>query len=386
MLEQEIKAVYQRMADSDQPPSRVSLQAAGRRGRASLRWRRAGVAVTPLLAAGAVLAVVLPANLLDGAPGGSEQTTTGAAPEYFSALRPYAALGSLPGGASFNLEFLEPSEEVLESGGWWAFTAYAASTDCRMTRGVLACPRAEPPMMSRVRGPARRWVAEVHGHAAYWANTSAEAVRQGPHGLRTVPLHLASGSLVWQYARGGWALLSAPSLRDALLEADGVRFGPDVSAPVRFPSQLVGVPADWRVNQLTAQRWDGVLYASAYQITVGRVEAAPVGLAPDSGSSPTPEFVTLPLGAPGSKLGCGTGGRDARLVISTKSTVINGYKVWLSVNEVQPKYTLCADDADGLYVSVGVGDRAPLSPADLFGQHVRLLGTDPANWTTQPIG
>jgi hypothetical protein len=40
-----------------------------------------------------------------------------------------------------------------------------------------------------------------------------------------------------------------------------------------------------------------------------------------------------------------------------------------------------------LALSINVqGAHPPISVASLFGDHLRLLGTNPANWTTKPIG
>ena len=66
--------------------------------------------------------------------------------------------------------------------------------------------------------------------------------------------------------------------------------------------------------------------------------------------------------------------------------MIDGYPVTLGGDKkFWPQEELCAADADGLLVWIAVGARPTISPADLFGDHLRLLGPDPAHWTTQPI-
>ena len=48
---------------------------------------------------------------------------------------------------------------------------------------------------------------------------------------------------------------------------------------------------------------------------------------------------------------------------------------------------LCAANADGLALYIGQhGAHPPISVASLFRDHLRLLGANPANWTTKPIG
>src|SRR5215472_6555164 len=89
MLEPDIRDVYQRMADVDLPPSRISIPEASRRGRAQLRMRRAGAISTPLFAAGAVLAIALSGVLVQTDSAGLNVAgSRGAAPRYFDPLRP----------------------------------------------------------------------------------------------------------------------------------------------------------------------------------------------------------------------------------------------------------------------------------------------------------
>jgi hypothetical protein len=51
----------------------------------------------------------------------------------------------------------------------------------------------------------------------------------------------------------------------------------------------------------------------------------------------------------------------------------------------EPEQEVCASDAAGLLVRVSVvGRRPPLTAAQVFGR-LKLLGPDPAHWTTQPL-
>ena len=59
MSESQVRALFTAIASSEPDASQVDTQLAHRRGRARLRWRRAGVAGAPLVAAAAVAAVAL---------------------------------------------------------------------------------------------------------------------------------------------------------------------------------------------------------------------------------------------------------------------------------------------------------------------------------------
>ncbi len=61
--------LFERQASTDQPPSLVSISAICSRGRARLRWRRAGVVGSPLLAVGVVLGLALGGAVPSARPG-----------------------------------------------------------------------------------------------------------------------------------------------------------------------------------------------------------------------------------------------------------------------------------------------------------------------------
>jgi hypothetical protein len=56
MIESQVRALFNQIADAEPGPSRVDIQLARRGGRARLRWRRACVAGTSVLATAAVAA------------------------------------------------------------------------------------------------------------------------------------------------------------------------------------------------------------------------------------------------------------------------------------------------------------------------------------------
>jgi hypothetical protein len=48
---------------------------------------------------------------------------------------------------------------------------------------------------------------------------------------------------------------------------------------------------------------------------------------------------------------------------------------------------LCGAHADGLWFDIQVfGAHPSIGVVSLFRDHMRLLGTNPANWTTRPVG
>jgi hypothetical protein len=52
-----------------------------------------------------------------------------------------------------------------------------------------------------------------------------------------------------------------------------------------------------------------------------------------------------------------------------------------------PRQELCAAHAGGFAVSIiQYGPRPAIGVASLFRDHLRLLGTNPANWTSNPLG
>ena len=216
----------------------------------------------------------------------------------------------------------------------------------------------------------------IRGHRAFWAD---------PY-------------LVWQYARGGWAGLLLPTSyispklsnavkreavkREAVKIAGHVRYGA-ATPPLVFAAQLTGLPSRWRVGSVYYQPDGGVLRASRFALTTGT---------PDLGADGGLEFqtnlpsFTIDPATPYSNF-CG----------QPASEIINGYRVVVTHQDggtalgggtaLPPSQGLCAAIADGLSLSIGQqGAHPPISVASLFRDHLRLLGANPANWTTKPVG
>lgn len=349
MLEDDIKALYERMATADQPPSKISIPGAGRTGRARLNRRRASAAA-PLLAAVAVIAIALTGAIPGGTRGNPPASGTQRAPRNFSVLVPYARFGWLPGKAQPS-DQLSQTAELIATGGDTDLSVQAEGT-CRVARHALTCP-SDPGVTPVALG---RPVAEIDGHPAYWDASPGYGQN--------------FGALAWQYANGGWAVLSATTERLGVKIADHVRFGYAGEPGIRFGVQLRDVPADWQVNWVETLTLHGIMYASSYGITAGHVRTNPI----------------FPVHSPTMYVGPHMGGLCRRGIVDhSKHEVINGYKVVVGTSEVMQGPALCASDAAGSSVSIFTRPHPTLSPVSIFAHHLRLLGSNPANWTTKPI-
>jgi hypothetical protein len=305
MLEEDIKSLYDRMADMEQPPSSISIPGARRTGRVRLTRRRATAVATPVLAAAAVIAIALTTSVqggLDGTIQGGlhEPLPTGSAqpaPQHFNPLRPYARFGWLPPHSPPGDGEVISQGEMSLGNPSGAFLALYAAGACHLAGHTLNCSP------SGNRYPLGRNIAHGDGHPAYWT---------APQEARSPLPGTSPGQLAWQYSVGGWAVLDyvasghASAINDAVKIADHVRFG-----------------------YKNACR--GLIYAH-----------------------PKPE-------------------------------VINGYQVVLGTEKTWPNQELCADNAAGTFVWIAIGAHSTLSPASIFAHHLRLLGSNPAKWTTKPI-
>ncbi len=374
MSEPQIRALFTEIADAEPARSPVDIQLARSRGRARLRWRRACMAGTSVLAAVAavVLAVSLGAVRLGSGPASGP-----AAPRQFNPLVPYLSFGWLPAGNSLLAGGVRPEVTYLTAGrnidsnATWNIEVYAAG-QCHLSSpaGKLRCStEALGGLTAQISGRAPA----VRGHRAFWA---------GPY-------------LVWQYARGGWAGLLLPlkydnprvtsaarheAQREAVRIAAHVQYGMAAS-PLMFPVQLAHLPSQWRVSSVYYLPDAGMLRASRFALGTGTPD-----LGADGGleyQTSLPDVLVNPSTPRNSS--CGKGA----------SEIINGYRVVLThqvLRSVTGRATtnsqsLCAGHADGLALFIGQhGSHFPISVARLFRDHLRLLGANPANWTTKPIG
>jgi hypothetical protein len=354
-------------AVTEEPPSRVDVEFARGRARRKLRWRRVSLAGA---SAAAVAAVVVAAVAVPGshgaAPGRGRAPEAHAqviAPRQFSLVSPYAAFGWLPPGESLDGGTLAPSNVYLTAGpgSSWALTVYTAGF-CNLTsaqvlhrlaqneRPQLVCSDSNSGAVYPVTGVA---AGQVDGHTAFWT--------------------AKHGHLVWQYAPHAWASLAPPMhalTRTVIRVASDISYGA-TGSPVEYPAQLFNVPAGWMLGYVYFAADAGVLRASQYSLTGPGV------------SVPTPFFTTDPATA-SSSCYFYPGGQSAH-------QTINGYRVTVNhlpaSNGNAPVQQVCAADADGLFVFVSTyGRHASPDAINIFRRHMRLLGTNPADWTTEPLG
>jgi hypothetical protein len=354
-----------------EPPRRVTVEAVRRRvvrRRAVMAAATAAVAVAVAFAVGAAL-------FRPAAP----PTAGPAAPRQFSPLIPYLSFGWLPagdklvaGGTGRKVMYLI-ARPKLDARSEWNLSVYAAG---RCT--LVAAPRrltcsAGPATQIRGRAPA------VRGHRAFWASSG-------------------DSSLVWEYARGGWATLYLPFpydnpllhnaakreaiRRDAVKVARHVRYGAP-TPPLVFPAQLTGLPSQWRVSSVYYLPDAGVLRASRYTLNA----AAAGSVTSDAGlqfQNNLPWVEIDPVTSRHNPCFYYPDRKNSR----GKSTreIINGYRVIVSQLD-HDRHQICAPNARGLAVLIAeIGPHPALSPASLFRHHLRLLGTNPANWARKPIG
>jgi hypothetical protein len=354
-------------AATEEPPSRVDVELARSRGRRKLWWRRASLAGA---SAAAVVAVAVAAVAVPGshvaAPGRGKAPEAHAqiiVPRQFSLVSPYAAFGWLPPGDSLDGGTLSPTNVYLTAGPGpsWALTVFSPGfcnlTSVQVLRQLgrhmhpqIVCSDSDSGSVYPVTTVA---AAQVDGHTAFW---TAKHVY-----------------LIWQYAHGAWASLEpsrSAAAGTAIKVASEVSYG-TVGSPVEYPAQLVNMPAGWTIAYVHFAADSGVLRASEYQLT---------GTGPGADS---PAMTTDPA-TPASSCYYYPGGQ------STRQT-INGYQV--TVNHLPapkgsvPTQQVCAPDADGLMVFVSTyGRHASPNAISIFRRHLRLLGTNPAGWTTEPLG
>jgi hypothetical protein len=371
MIEDQVRALFTGIADGEPAPSRVDTGLAHRRGMARLRWRRAGLACAPVLAAAAVAAVALAVGAAPFRPGPAPAARPPAvAPSQFNPLVPYASFGWLPPGDSvlsgttyrpLTGQVAGPSQGKHR----WALSLYPAGY-CRLTAAArgLACTLGPAVHQTwRIIAPAPA----VVGHRAFWADPDGGGVSY----------------LVWQYAKGGWAtlgMLNQPGTARhglAVKIADHVRYGAHAAPPLAFPARVTGLPAGWRVAGVSYIPDGAVSRVTQYLMTISFRSLIQFPF-----NVPTVGLPEFRFGLAGPHGSCPSVRQSTAV-----HKVIDGYRVILGQATRLPfAQWLCAPDADGLQVAIGTIERPFLSLPDLFAHHLHLLGTNPANWARTPSG
>jgi hypothetical protein len=280
-------------------------------------------------------------------------------PRKFNPLIPYAAFGWLPRGESLDGGQIAATNAYLTAGprNAWALTVFGVGRcDRSSTQLLTGLRRHRQPLlnctMSSSSGAAYHVTGKappVDGHLAFWTT--------------------GHGYLVWEYARGSWAALAPPGHGAAgvtIKVADHVRYDVATKPSIEFAAQLTGLPAAWRVDYVYFVRDAGVLRASQYTLS----------------GPPSPNFTVDPATRSSSCYFYPHGQSVHR--------VIDGYRV--TVNHFPassgspPEQQVCAPDADGLAVFISsFGKHAGPNAVSIFASHMRLLGTNPADWTTDPV-
>jgi hypothetical protein len=362
-----------------------------RRRPAGGRWRQWPWAAPVAAAAAVALVISLAVSVSNGLfgtqrPAGPAHLPT--APRQFSPLIQNVSFGWLPAGESLIQGGVRRTEVYLAAGrppndDNWDLDVYARG-QCHLTgRAFVQFPngpvRAIPRIPPSARGlkcstqallPFSGRAPAVRGHSAFWAGP-------GPN-------------LVWQYARGGWAELQIPlpdlsalrhdtvTQRETIKIAGHLRLG--AAQPLLFPAQFTGLTSQWRIRDVHYWADSGVLRADSYVLTTGTSRFFPhVG---DLGVWANAPYVQI---GPAIRASTCTPHDPA-----TKNTseIINGYRVVVKRMTAGglPEQELCAAHADGLQLSITeFGPHPTIGVASLF-KHLRLLGTNPANWTNNPIG
>jgi hypothetical protein len=357
----------------DQPES--AIPPARRRGGRLTRWRRAGTAGLSVLAVAAV--AVLTVGTGPARPAAVTAPDGPAALRHFNPLVPDISFGWLPAGQKLVAGDNRPELQALIAArhSWtdrsvWDLSVYASGQchlDGQITQLTCSTPALEG-LVATITRPAPA----IRGHRAFWA---------GPY-------------LIWRYARGGWAALALPYPADiprlatpaqirkarhqARRIAAHVRYGA-ATPRLLFPVQLRDLPRKWRVGSVFYLPQGSVFRAERFALTAGNPN-----LGADGGleyQRNLPYFSTIDPAA-------ATHRRFCYRYPGSVVKVINGHRVILShrFSGALASQDLCAAHAAGLNIFISeFGAHPPVSLANLFGVHLRLLGTRPAHWTSKPV-
>jgi len=389
MLEQSLRKLFEQQAEAEPPPGRITVADVLRQGRLRRRWHRIGAVGAPVFAAVAVAAIAL-----TGAPGGSHghsgPQTRGYGKLSGGAFDPsYLAInfGWLPAGAVVTGGEITPGVEALSAlmpdGDQWAVGVYARNV-CHVTktRRFECLPVVNSPtlVLSTTlsvggHGPL------VDGHQSLWL----EGGLSRPAGPGRPALDNGT-ILAWQYAPGAWTLVQhLSSQRDAATAARiarAVEYGQHV--PVRFASRFTSLPHDWRISAMVLTRKQGLNFASTYTLASPRriKPGAPVFAA--SRDEPL-----ISIGPANSANRCGLNPH-----IPVRHVTIHGYPFTtqrFTLLGPGGKFNLvmsdlCGNHVDGLLVWVAeVTVGGPTFPPSDVMQRLQLLGTNPADWVTNPL-
>jgi hypothetical protein len=368
MDEQGARALLDQVSATPAPPSAVDIGLARRRGRSRLRRRRWGTALAPVVAAAAVAGIVLGTGALTSGTGGGHHGSPRPVspivpPHRFNPLRPYATFGWLPPGVPHAADITQslPTEQSVLTGslqtGEYLLTVWAPGTcDRDPAQLARALQHHRHPQLNCMQTPS--------------SGSLVQVISQAPP-VRGRPAFWMRGRLLaWEYAPHAWVTLQvyrlgAPAPAAAIRHrvATSVRYG-DPNAPgPRFPYQLTGIPASW---QVTSVHW------KAKNLLGKDLSAGLIG-----------QLLVTP------------GKGKCWLAPGSQPVTLNGVKAVLTVFHqpgARSYQALCVPESSGLSVQFLLfrahGEHGyPFGgAAQLFLHHLHLLGPDPANWTSHPLG
>jgi hypothetical protein len=376
------RALLERLSATEQPPSRVDIGLARQRGSTLLRRRRWTLAGAPLLAAGAVVALVLAIGAITGGggPGTPPVPSASALRHPFNPLAPYAAFGWLPKGVPHNVNSTGATLAQLQlavgsaAEGQFSLTAWASGAcnlDAAQVRANLR--RQDHPMLN-CEDATTGWGANLF--------RPAPAVRGRP------AFWFYGHMLAWEYAQHAWATLyvsrhGTPVPAATIVKvAAHVRFAATAKPAVKFPFQLTGLPASWRVLSVAGWRAtaDGLLASTSHELgsttAVGHEDGPATGTIGQIVITPGKGSCTFFRGS------------SKRVVLNGVTAIVTDFPG----RGARPYQGLCIRETNGLYVHFlefpepGHAGFAFGGVTGVFLHHLRLLGADPANWTTRPIG
>ena len=381
------RALMERLSVTDLPPSLVDIGLARRHGARRLRWRRWGLAGAPLVAAAAVVAVILGAEAITSpgggrGPGGQPAPPVVSAHAQFNPLAPYAAFGWLPKGdrRGLNSPASTPSLLQLTAGtpakGQFMLSVWAPG----------ACSLDPARAQARLRDKHHPTLNCQQDSSDGWA---VQLSRPGPTVAGRPSFWFDGSALAWAYTPHAWAALvtykhgtpvSGPTLAKV---AARIRYAATRRPSVKFPFQFTGLPASWRVlSDIWRATPAGLLVSTNHQFGSGTIVGPRNGNVPgvigqiviQPGTSPCPFF----RGA----------NHSQRVVLHGVTATVTHF-----ANSGAPAYQgLCIPETNGLHVAF-LEFRQPGQTGFAFGgvtgiflHHLRLIGPDPAAWTTHPLG
>jgi hypothetical protein len=366
MDEPQARVLFARLSGTEAPPSRVDISLARRSGHRKLIRRRAARSGTPAVAV-AVLALFAGGVLPAGWHGQYRGSHPPAAPQpadvrTFNPLVPFAGFGWLPAGDSLISGNTARVSQYLDAGPGpladWSVTVTSAGR-CNLSSGQILrrLRHGAHPELQCVLGP---------GDKGVFALT-----RQAPAVSGHIAFRGDGQILAWEYARNSWAVLRGPArepdLKVMVKVAAGLTFGHLRQHALKFPIQLTGLPGAWRVGSVRFVPDAGVKRGQdLYLVGAGGADGPMVTVAPARPGSPC--RIIYPHG---------------------QRRTINGVKVvvnHIAADHSSPaSFQVCADHANGLFLLIVTGQEQPRA-VSIFRHNLRLLGRDPASWTTSPLG